>query len=61
MKDRNSEQKGGFGNGSTALPPAPAWAASLEEKEHMDFIIAGVIAALLTIYLGYALLCPEKF
>ena len=31
------------------------------EEKHMDFIIAGVIAALLAGYLVHALLRPEKF
>lgn len=31
------------------------------QEEHMDFLIAGIIAAFLAGYLIYALLYPEKF
>ena len=31
------------------------------EEEYMDFIIAGLTAAVLAVYLVYALLHPDKF
>ncbi len=31
------------------------------EEENMDFIIAGLTAAVLAVYLVYALLHPDKF
>jgi len=39
-----------------------AWTwPSLEETMNMEYLISGIIAALLVIYLVYSLIKPEKF
>ena len=39
----------------------PGASFSVPEEETMDFIIAGLTAAALAVYLVYALLHPDKF